>query len=291
MNGQKRYTREANVRNRQPTEPTKPIGTAVITGASSGIGAAYARELARRGLRPVLVARRMGRLEEIATTIRRDTGTSCRIWRADLSHREEIERVAAKLETISDLDVLVNNAGLGLVGRFHHLDAAAHTAMMELHVTAPTLLSHAALPGMLRRGRGAIVLTASVAAFFCLPCSVDYCATKAYGVVLADCLAQEVRGTGVRVQALCPGLVKTEFHEHLGPEWDCVRQLPSPLWLSPQQVVAASLKGLTTDRTLVITGFPYRVAVALRRRPLLQPAIRAIIRIGHRRMYSSTRRP
>lgn len=264
-------------------EPRKLSGTAVITGASSGIGAAYARELARRGLRPVLVARRPGRLEAVAADIRADSGIDCDIWRADLSHREDVARVAAGIAQIEDLGILVNNAGLGLAGRFDRVDTAAHTELLELHVVAPTLLSHAALPGMLSRGRGAIVLTTSVAAFFCLPGNVDYCATKAYGVVLADCLAEEVRGTGVQIQALCPGFVRTEFHDRLGPEWERIRGLPRVLWLSPEQVVAASLAGLRRDRPLVVTGLPYRVLTTIGRQPLLKPAIQAATRVWHRR--------
>ena len=264
-------------------EPHKLSGTAVITGASSGIGAAYAHELARRGLHAVLVARRLGRLEAVAADIRRDTGVTCEIWRADLSRREDVTRVAAAIAEIDDLGILVNNAGLGLVGRFDRVDASAHAALLELHVAAPTLLTHAALPGMLSRGRGAMVLTASVAAFFRLPDNVDYCATKAYGVVLAECLAEEVRGTGVQIQALCPGFVQTEFHDRLEPEWGRIRDVPRLLWLSPDQVVAASLAGLRRDRPLVVTGLPYRLLTTLGHQPLLKPVIRAATRVWHRR--------
>ncbi len=121
-------------------ELNKLSGTAVITGASSGIGAAYALELARRGLRPVLVARRQGLLEEVAARIHQVTGVTCEIWKADLSRRHQVEQAAAKLEAIPDLSMLVNNAGLGLVGKFDCTDAATHR-----HVGAarggPTLLS------------------------------------------------------------------------------------------------------------------------------------------------------
>ncbi len=264
-------------------ELNKLSGTAVITGASSGIGAAYALELARRGLRPVLVARRQGLLEEVAARIHQVTGVTCEIWKADLSRRHQVEQAAVKLEAIPDLSMLVNNAGLGLVGKFDCTDAATHAGTLELHVVAPTLLSRAALPGMLMRGCGAIVFTASVAAFFWLPDNVNYCTTKAFDVMLADCLAQEVRGTGVAVQALCPGFVRTEFHDRLGPEWERIRRLPRSLWLSPEQVVAASLAGLERDRPLVVTGLPYRLLAALGRQPLLHPALRAATRIWHRR--------
>lgn len=230
----------------------------MITGASSGIGETFARQLATRGYDLILVARRTDRLEALA----RDLPTKAEVLTADLATVQGRARVVELLQSEANLQLLVNNAGFGTKGRFWVSPVSDQQLMHEVHVTATLELTHAALPGMVQRGGGAVINVASVAAFFRSEANVSYCATKAWMLAFSESLELELLGAGspVQVQALCPGFTYSEFHDTLGVSRD---RIPKPLWMSADFVVAQSLEALARRQAVVIPGWKYRLLVAV----------------------------
>jgi short-subunit dehydrogenase len=245
------------------TELLRP--TALITGASSGIGAEFARQLADRGHDLILVARRTERLEILAAELQDRHGITAEPLVADLATSEGIDRVAARLTELSTLALLVNNAGFGISGSLARAELQGQLDMLNVHVVAAMRLSHAALPGMITRGSGGIINVASLAAFMAVPGEVNYCATKAYLVTFSQALAAEVRRTGVGVQALCPGFTLTEFHDEPGRPGAGREGFPRFLWGSSQAVVADSLRALDRGQVLCVPGFTNRMILLLAR--------------------------
>lgn len=235
---------------------------AVVTGASSGIGAEFARKLARQGCDLVLVARRRGRLEDLAGELRRDCGVETEVIEADLTREDDLRRVAGRVAVLERLGYLINNAGFGTFGRFHEADAGRQEDMHRLHVLAAAVLTRAALPGMVARRGGAVVNVSSVAAFAMNPGSVSYCATKAWMNSFSEGLYLEMRAARipVRVQALCPGFTYTEFHDVMGMDRTAV---PKAWWMRAEDVVEESLRGLRENRLFVIPGARYRLLAGL----------------------------
>lgn len=194
---------------------TDPPETALITGASSGIRAAFARILAGHGYDVILVARREARLVALASELEQH-GITAEILVADLASPAGVLRVEARIATTPALTMLINNAGTGTTGSFAESDPSRQLDMIRLHVIASVRLMHAVLPGMIARGRGWIINVASIGAFVPSASNVSYNATKAF--LTSFCIApnDEVRDAGIRVQALCPGFTLTEFHDRLG---------------------------------------------------------------------------
>jgi len=234
--------------------------TALITGASSGIGASYARQLARAGYNLVLVARREARLQALAAELTRQYAVQAEVLVADLADPADVARVEARIAEIDNLDFLVNNAGFGTAGAFVDNEIASQDAMIRVHVTASVRLTRAALPGMLARHCGAIVNVASFVAFFPVTGSVTYSATKAYLKSFPEALYQELAGTGVRVQALCPGFTRTEFQDVNNVD---KAGIPNFMWMSPESVVAQSLRDLDAARAVSVPGAGYRLLAML----------------------------
>jgi uncharacterized protein len=203
---------------------------AVVTGASSGIGAAYARALAARGYDLALVARRKDRLEQLAAKIGNDFPVNCSVLAADLTRDAELHGVEEFLAGASNLQMLVNSAGFGTRGRFFEAPVESQDAMHRLHVLAIMRLTHAALRNLTARGQGAIVNVSSVAAFVPRPGNTSYYATKAWINCFTEGVFLELKSMGsrVRVQALCPGFTVTEFHDVLGVDRKVV---PSAWWM------------------------------------------------------------
>ena len=237
-------------------------GTALVTGASSGIGAAYARALAACGYDLILVARREGRLQELASTLEARYPIEAEVLPADLTTAEGITRVAERIRACADLRFLVNNAGFGTRGFFFQTDVERQEAMVRIHVIAPLRLVHAALPAMLEAGEGAIVNVASVAAFSPTAGHATYTGVKAFLVNFSEGLHEEVESAGLRVQALCPGYTRTEFQKASGVP---SKGIPDFLWLTPEEVVAASLRDLQIGRVVSIPGWQYKLWVAIER--------------------------
>ncbi len=257
--------------------PPGRMATALITGASSGIGAEFARQLTAGGYTPILVARRRERLEEVADRLAQRYGIQPQILVADLSEEAGAATVAERIRELDDLTVLVNNAGFGTKGRLVNADPDKQAAMVRLHALATMQLTQAALPGMIQRRRGAIINVSSVAAFIRRPGAVNYCATKAYINAFSEGLAQELRGTGVQVQALCPGFTHTEFHS--SPEYASkdgespAKRGPEFIWLSAEKVVRDSLTALEHDKTIFIPGLTYQILAGVVRTPIIGPVL------------------
>jgi short-subunit dehydrogenase len=239
---------------------------ALITGASSGIGAEFARVLAARRYDLVLVARRRDRLEELARELSRRHGVTATPLAADLSREDELETVANRIRDENRLELLVNNAGFGAMGNFHEAALAPQITMHRLHIMAVVRLIHAALPGLVAKNRGGVINVSSVAAYARMPGHASYDATKAWMNAFTECLHLELKSIGsrVRVQALCPGYTRTEFHDVLG--MDRTRVMPvRSLWMSAEFVVNESLRGLRRGDWFVIPGWRYRALVRLSR--------------------------
>ncbi len=238
--------------------------TALVTGATAGIGNAFARRLASEGYGLVLVARDSVRLEEVAAALRDRHNVDVEVLAADLSDRNELERVAERLRDESrPIDILVGNAGFGLGKRFLAADLSEEERMLDVLVRAVLVLARAAAPGMVARGRGKIITVSSVAAFF--P-GGTYGAAKAWATSFTTSLAGELAGTGVTATALCPGYVRTEFHRRA--EMDMSR-LPAWAWLDADRVVAGCLADARRGRAVSVPGVRYKAAVFfLRRIPL-----------------------
>lgn len=219
---------------------------AAITGASSGIGAAFARRLAADRYHLLLIARRRERLEQIAAELSRQHSVQIETLPADLACDTDIARAAQRIGELDRLALLVNNAGFGTVGAFAGMTATIQTDMIRLHAEAPARLTRAALPAMLARRQGAIINVASTAAFFALPGNAAYCATKRFLVTFSEALSVEVAGQGVAIQALCPGFTRTEFHatEQFSSSGKRLPQTPAFLWMTPEEVVTCSLRAL-----------------------------------------------
>lgn len=208
----------------------------------------FVHQLARRGLDLVLVARDRERLAELARALPVRHAIQVTTIPADLSTDAGMGAVVEHLASRS-IDVLVLNAGFGTRGFLHRTDPAAQEAMVRLHVTATNRLTLAALPGMVERNRGAVIVVSSVASFVSSAANVNYAATKAYQRVFATSLSLELAGTGVYAQALCPGFVHTEFHQRASMRMEGIG---GRLWLRPDRVVAASLAAMDRGRPAVV---------------------------------------
>ncbi len=234
----------------------KPL--AVVTGASSGIGAEFAKALARGGNSLLLVARRRDRLEQLAEEIETECHAEAEILVCDLATDEGCRVLEQRLQNDADVAILVNNAGFGSLGCFFDIPIHGQDQMHRLHVLAPMRLTHAALPGMIERGEGAIVNVASVAGFLQTVGNVSYCATKAWMIRFTEGVWLELKASAspVRVQALCPGYTLSEFHDTLHMDRS---KIPSGLWMSAASVVAESLRALERNQLIVIPGWKYRL--------------------------------
>ena len=229
--------------------------TSLVTGASSGLGEEFARQLAARGGDLVLVARSADRLEALADDLRARHRVTVTTLPADLSLPAEVSRVAAHAAT-TEIDVLVNNAGFGTYGTFADLDAGREHAEIMVNTVAAVDLAHAALPGMLGRRRGGIITVASAASFQPSPHQAVYGATKAFALAFSEALWAETRGTGVRILALCPGPVATGFLASLGDQATTSRIYRRTA--DPADIVKAGLRGFDRDAMTVVPGLRTR---------------------------------
>lgn len=237
---------------------------ALVTGASSGIGATFARRLAAGGHNLILVARRKERLEELARELREKHDASAEVLAADLADEAGLEQVERRIEAAPDLALLVNNAGFGTIGFFSETDPDGQYRMHKLHVLATMRLTRAALPGMVARNHGGVINVSSVAGFWQSPYNVSYCSTKAWINSFTEGLHLELRSSGsaVRVQALCPGFTYSEFHDVVKIDRSIIAK---SLWMQAETVVDDSLRGLQEGRLYVVPGWRYKILVFLLR--------------------------
>ncbi|EYS93982.1 AraC family transcriptional regulator [Cupriavidus sp. SK-4] len=228
-------------------------GTALITGASSGIGAIYAERLARRGHDLILVARNRARLEALARRITDDTGRSVEIVTADLGQAADVRRIEEILRTDASITTLVNNAGFGGAAPLLDSDVDTMQAMIELNVTALTRLTYAAAPAFVARGEGTIINIASIVAVAPEVLNGVYGASKAYVLAFTQSLQHELAGKGVRIQAVLPGATRTEFWDTAGQP---VENLPQSIVMSGDDLVDAALAGLDQGEVITVPSLP-----------------------------------
>jgi short-subunit dehydrogenase len=232
--------------------------TALVTGASSGIGAAFARELARRGCTVVLVARRESRLKDLAVDLEFTHDVSAHVVVADLAAPDAAEQIGAAVEALGlQIDVLVNNAGFSAYGPFVDANPVRDQAMIGVDVGAYVGLTHQFLPGMVERGHGVVLNVSSAGAFQALPYQLVYSASKAFVQAFSEGLWAENQHTGVRVIACCPAAVATEYFDVIGNHEEAAFGRPA----SPQRIVLASLDALDQGRMHTVIGLQWKVAV------------------------------
>ena len=241
---------------------------AVVTGASSGIGEEFARQLAARGYDLLLVARREDRLKTLAQKITATQGAAVETMPADLVTDEDRAAVAEHIRSAPNFGLLVNNAGFGASGMFHKVDLDVQDRMHRLHMLTTLALSHAALENLIARpdadGRCGIINVSSVAGFEQAPGSVGYNATKAWMTSFTNGLAIEltVQRSPVKVQALCPGFTYSEFHHRMAMDRS---PIPKQFWLDAGFVVAESLRAFDRGQLIVVPGWRYKIIVAFLR--------------------------
>jgi short-subunit dehydrogenase len=242
-------------------ETTRPL--AVVTGASAGIGKVFCEKLAGRGYDLIVVARDGNRLESLRQELEQRHGIAVEVFPADLTIDTDVSLLAERLTRSPQLALLVNNAGFGSRGTLVDASPSQQEAMLRLHIMAPMRLAQAALPVLLASRRGAIVNVSSVASFVYSAGNINYCATKAYLTTFSEGLAAEVAGTGVKVQALCPGFTHTEFHQRMKAD---VGEVPRWMWMPAERVVETSLRSLERGGPVVcIPGTRYKLVVLLLR--------------------------
>jgi short-subunit dehydrogenase len=228
-----------------------PRRLALVTGASTGIGKAFAERLAAEAYDLLLVARSTDRLEALARQLGDSRQVQADVLRADLTNPGDLHSVEERIAKDRPLDLLVNNAGFGTVGRFAELDPEREEEEIRLNVIALMRLTRAALPRMVERGRGAIINVSSMAGLAPTPYYATYGGTKAFVCSFTESLHDELRGTGVRVQALCPGFTRTEFQERAGVD---ASRIPSFAWQEASEVVEISLAALGKGTVVCVPG-------------------------------------
>jgi short-subunit dehydrogenase len=238
----------------------EPGRRVLITGGSSGIGAAFAAALAARGCDLVLVARGRARLDDLAGHLRAQHAVAVQVLSADLTDSAERAAVEVRLAEDPRIDLLINAAGVAAVGRFTGLDAEIAARQIALNDVAAVRLTRAVLPGMIARRHGAIVNVSSIAAFVPARFAATYAASKAYLNSFTESLHEELRGSGVQVQVLCPGFTRTDFVARAGADGDAI---PSFAWMTPEAVVAASLTALRRGRVVCVPGLRNRALTAV----------------------------
>jgi len=241
---------------------SRPV--ALVTGASSGIGLCFAQQFARKGYDLVLVARRLERLEKIASELSQEHSIDCRVEGRDLADRLAVADLVSDLERDGvEVEVLINNAGYGLAGSYLSQPWQQHEKFIRVLLTAVCELTHRLLPGMKRRGKGRIIQVSSVAGF--MPGTAGhtlYGAVKAALNLFTECLALECKGSGVHVTSLCPGFTYTEFHDVTGTR-EKMSKMPGFLWLQADRVASEALDCCERGKIYCVPGLVYKTLLII----------------------------
>ena len=244
------------------------MATALVTGATAGIGASYTKLLAKQGYDLVLVARDLPRLNKFAKELSKNYKVNVETIKADLTAPNQLMKVEKRLSNKSKpVEVLINNAGFGIKQSFTDSDIKKEQELLDVLVTAPMRLTHSVLPQMLKRDSGVVVNVSSVASWIT---GGTYSAAKSYLTVFSEYLHTELRGTNIKISALCPGFTRTEFHERGKMR---MSGLPNFMWLTSDQVVAKSWRYVNANRVVCIPGWQYLILSTIARtapRPLVR---------------------
>jgi short-subunit dehydrogenase len=244
------------------------MAIALITGATAGIGAQYARLLAKEGFDLILVARNKNRLASTAKSLNKEFGVKVEVLPADLTKPVQLEKVRKRLsDSRKPIEVLINNAGFGINKSFLVSDLSDEQGLLDVLVTAPMRLTHAVLPIMKERNSGTIVNVSSVASWIA---GGSYSAAKSYLTVLTESLHTELRPTKIKISALCPGFTRTEFHERGRMK---MNGLPNFMWLSAEEVVSKSWRDVNAGKVISIPGWQYLILSSISRfgpRPMVR---------------------
>ena len=244
------------------------MAIALITGSSSGIGLAYAKLLAREGFDLVLVARDLPRLNKLAKELNKAHKIKVQTIKADLTKPAQLVKVERRLANkVNPIAVLINNAGFGIKQSFIDSDLKREQELLDVLVTAPMRLTHAVLPNMVKQNNGVVVNVSSIASWIA---GGTYSAAKSYLTVFSEYLHTELRGTNIKISALCPGFTRTEFHERGKMR---MSGLPNFMWLTSDQVVAKSWRYVNANKVVCIPGWQYLILSTIARtapRPLVR---------------------
>jgi hypothetical protein len=237
--------------------------TVLVTGASSGIGLELAQVFASHGFDLILVARREPELEALAERVRREHGVRAMVLPADLLIPDASAALVDALEEQSlEVDILVNNAGLMDMGGFADLDVGKHERLLQLNVVVLASLTRRLLPSMIERGRGRILNVASTSSFQPVPSMALYAASKAFVLSFSESLSEELKGTGVTVTALCPGITKTDMYDRAHDEHDMVQNVPGPFLSKVEDVAREGYEACVAGEAVVVPGLPNRLVAS-----------------------------
>ena len=230
-------------------------GVALITGASSGIGAEFSRQLAAQGFDLMLVARRQEKLDSLSKELQEKFSINAEVLIADLSNSADNNMMVSKIKNIENLDVLINNAGFGIMNKFLDSELNKLVDMITVHFTSPVMFCHSAIPIMLKRKRGVIINTSSMAVFL-LQGGLMYSNTKAAVTSFSELLGKDIKGKGIYIQCLCPGFTRTEFTEPdlMKGVHKMIDMLPAEMWMTAEEVVSLSLASVKNRDIIFIPG-------------------------------------
>ena len=235
--------------------------TACITGATSGIGAEFAKRFAKQGYDLMITGRRKEKIESLSNTLSKENDINAEVIVAELSDDKKVDLLAERIKKTPNLEILVNNAGFAKEKFFHEEDFSTHEIMLKVHTLALVRLCHAALPNMVSQGRGKIINVSSLLAFTPAPNNAVYCASKAFVKLLTESMYLELQGTGVQVQALCPGFTRTDFHEKMGFDKNTFYKDKGMMKaMTPEEVVDISLQYLEKNKVLCVPGWNNKLA-------------------------------
>ena len=229
-------------------------GSALITGSSSGIGAEFARQLAQQGFNLILVARRKEKLDALSKTLQEKYSINVEVLIADLSKISDNEKVTSRILELENLDVLINNAGFGIMENFLQIERMKHVEMINVHFTSPVMLCHAAIPGMAKRKQGVIINTSSIFAISKDSSLMMYTATKSAVTVFSEILKVKLKGMGIYIQALCPGFTYSEFHDTETMKGFQRSWYQAESWMEAEEVVSLSLEAIKSKSVIFIPG-------------------------------------
>ncbi|TRX72070.1 SDR family oxidoreductase [Carboxylicivirga sp. M1479] len=239
--------------------------TAIITGATSGLGKAFATQLAKRNWNLFLTGRKQNLLETIKEELEGSYDTHIATFKADLCNQAELRSLISSIDKLSNVDMLINNAGFGNRSDFYEDSFDKQSQMLQVHITAASRIIHTVVPKMKKQKSGSIINVASLCAYLPAPLSYFYCSSKAFIANLSECMFIDLHPYGIKIQALCPGFINTSFHSRMGLNKNHSNLESKLLWMSDKEVVSYSLRHLKSNKVICIPGIVNKLIVMLSR--------------------------